>query len=101
MRPGDPIGDLWVALVGRKRRDRADQGSAAVHDGTVVDARVGQDAFEVGVEGRPVTDEGHTLTRRVRQLIHTDEDRLLRRLAVTEQAQLRDLLTRALDPDTL
>ena len=35
------------------------------------------------------------------RLIHTDEDRLLRRLAVTEQAQLRDLLTRALDPDTL
>ncbi len=48
-----------------------------------------------------LTDDGQALTRRVRRLIHIDEDRLLRRLAPNEQAQLRDLLTRALDPDTV
>jgi len=48
-----------------------------------------------------LTDDGQALTRRVRRLIHLDEDHLLRRLAATEQAQLRDLLTHALDPETM
>lgn len=48
-----------------------------------------------------LTDDGQALTLRVRRLIHVDEDHLLRRLAATEQAQLRDLLTRALDPETM
>jgi DNA-binding MarR family transcriptional regulator len=48
-----------------------------------------------------LTEDGQALTRRVRRLIHIDEDHLLQRLAVTERAQLRDLLTRALDPETM
>lgn len=48
-----------------------------------------------------LTDEGLTKTQLVRRLIHTDEDRLLRRLTGTERGQLRNLLTRALDPETL
>ncbi len=48
-----------------------------------------------------LTDEGQALTRHVRRLIHTDEDHLLQRLAVTERSQLRDLLTRALDPEAI
>jgi DNA-binding MarR family transcriptional regulator len=48
-----------------------------------------------------LTAEGQDLTRRVRELIHRDEDRLLVRLTDPQRAQLRDLLTQALDPDTL
>lgn len=48
-----------------------------------------------------LTDNGQELTRRVRRLIHADEDELLRRLAAAEQARLRDLLTRVLDPETV
>lgn len=44
---------------------------------------------------------GQTLTNRVRRQIHRDEDRLLRRLSERQQGQLRELLTRALDPDSL
>jgi DNA-binding MarR family transcriptional regulator len=48
-----------------------------------------------------LTDDGQALTRHVRGLIHIDEDHLLQRLAVAERAQLRDLLTRALDPEAM
>ena len=48
-----------------------------------------------------LTEGGQGLTRRVRRLIHIDEERLLQRLAATERAQLRDLLARVLDPETL
>jgi len=48
-----------------------------------------------------LTEGGQGLTRRVRRLIHIDEERLLQRLAATERAHLRDLLARVLDPETL
>jgi MarR family transcriptional regulator for hemolysin len=48
-----------------------------------------------------LTADGQELTRRVRRLIHLDEDRLLARLTDPDQTQLRDLLTRALDPEVL
>jgi DNA-binding MarR family transcriptional regulator len=48
-----------------------------------------------------LTEDGQGLTRRVRRLIHMDEERLLQRLAAKERALLRDLLARALDPETL
>jgi DNA-binding MarR family transcriptional regulator len=48
-----------------------------------------------------LTDDGEALTGAVRRLIQTDEDHLLRRLAAAEQTQLRDLLTRVLDPETI
>lgn len=48
-----------------------------------------------------LTQDGQELTRRVRRLIHLDEDHLLGRLTDPERAQLRDLLTHALDPESL
>jgi DNA-binding MarR family transcriptional regulator len=48
-----------------------------------------------------LTERGEALTQQVRQLIHEDEERLLHRLTTPEQTRLRDLLTRALDPETL
>jgi DNA-binding MarR family transcriptional regulator len=48
-----------------------------------------------------LTRDGQELTQRVRRLIHLDEDRLLVRLTDPQRAQLRDLLTRALDQESL
>lgn len=48
-----------------------------------------------------LTRDGQELTQRVRRLIHLDEDRLLDRLTDPQRSQLRDLLTRALDPESL
>lgn len=48
-----------------------------------------------------LTQAGQRLTNRVRQQIHHDEDRLLDRLTDRQRGQLRELLTRALDPKSL
>lgn len=48
-----------------------------------------------------LTPDGRALTRRVRRQIHLDEDRLLHRLTTPERDRLRDLLTRALDPEII
>ncbi len=48
-----------------------------------------------------LTQAGQKLTSRVRQQIHHDEDRLLRRLTERQRGQLRDLLTRTFDPGSL
>ena len=48
-----------------------------------------------------VTRRGESLTISTQKRIHGAEDRLLRRLDQRQQAQLRGLLTAALDPDEL
>jgi DNA-binding MarR family transcriptional regulator len=48
-----------------------------------------------------LTPNGQALTRRVRRLIHGDEDELLCRLSEVEKVQLREQLSRAIDPKTL
>lgn len=45
-----------------------------------------------------LTHDGDELMRRVRHLIHLDEDQLLGRLTDPHRVQLRELLTHALDP---
>lgn len=48
-----------------------------------------------------LTAEGEALVTRLRAQIHREEDRLLHRLTPREQNTLRNLLTRALDPERL